>query len=179
MNTVRHYLLPLLAVVETMKGLPEMVSLHAEVPSVPGLARGTYLAHVVVGQGRCSSCTITTPTGRLLLQQQEAFDALQQVGNLAWRLSAPPSASMSALVQTEAEFQEGDAPERGRTPIRPRRIGRPEPAHMQALPHAQRHLLWVIDGQKTLEQLARLLAKSPDDIYHLLLRLREQHLIHW
>jgi len=53
---------PLEAIVEAMKNFPEIVSLQAQLSSVPNLTREACIAEVTVGQGRLHSCAITTPT---------------------------------------------------------------------------------------------------------------------
>ena len=178
MGNEQCYLLPVVAVVETMKGLPETVSFQAQLPAMPHLSSEICFAQVIVGQGDCQFCTVVTRTGQILLQHQEAFTLVQQLGKLVWRLSTPTSEPLSLLPDHSFPSQEANAG-RDLAQLLPQRTGELLPIQMQALPAAQRRVWFLVDGQKTIEQLARLLTKSVGDVYQLLLTLQEQQLIHF
>lgn len=171
---MQRYLLPVVAVVETMKGLPETVSLQAQISSVPGVSKETCVAEIIVGEGRLHGCTILTLAGHTLLQNQEAFAVLQRMGKLEWQ-----------LVPGSREQQVGPRQEQGQSlwsgsseqDMRPCRIGAPSSLQLQSLPFDQRRVLYLVDGQKTISQLARLLQKNPEEIHILLLALYEKHYI--
>jgi hypothetical protein len=91
-----RFVLPLVAVAETMRTSPEVVVLQARLSSLPGISKQACLAQVIVGQGRIHSCTISTLTGTLLREQKEAYHVLEQQGDLEWTLLPHPSAHVTS-----------------------------------------------------------------------------------
>jgi len=166
----QHYLLPLEAIVEAMKNFPEIVSLQAQLSSVPNLTREACIAEVTVGQGRLHSCAITTPTGQYLLQQKEAYTIIQQYGDLEWSLHTT----------TPLPMQERPPPRQ----MSPPSSGKPSrcvptltPVQTRTLQHMHKNVFALVDGVKTVEHIARLLTKSPQEVQHILRDLQEMHLV--
>lgn len=204
----QHYLLPIEAIVEAMRELPDIVSLQAQLPSVPNVTRESCVAEIILGRGKLYTCTITTRTGRSLLKQNEAFSALQQMGDLEWSMhpAALPNEFLPAQERTlpqqmsprtnppqlsprtnppfneisplqERPFPRQLGPPRGMSNLPLRTIAALSPAQMQMLPPAYKRVFALSDGTKTVEYIARLLAKSPQEVQQILYDLQTMRLI--
>jgi hypothetical protein len=170
----KHYLLPVLAVVETMKILPEIVMLQAHLPLLPGVSKEPCLAQIILGQGHVSSCKITTTkTGAVLLQQQEAYHALERCGDLEWSVLPAPFLSPSAS-------QKAALPRIGASGQYPSKVPSLSvkaltPEILASLSSPYRRVLALVDGKRSIEEIARLLNKTPQEVQQMLTTL--PHLI--
>lgn len=173
MRNEQCYLLPIVAIIESLKGSPERVSLQAHLPALPGLSREACLAEVVVGQGLLSQCTIVTQTGHCLSHGQEALARLQQLGPVEWRLvvaSSEPSVGPPVeqnLLRRGPQIEQ--VPRRNAVLL----------SQIHELPFELRRVWLLVDGTRTVEELASLLGKSPSDVFGLLLALQGRMLLYF
>ncbi len=167
MTKGQHYLLPIEAIVEVMKDLPEIVLLQAELPSVPNVTKNACVAEVIVGQGRLHSCAIVTRAGQFLLQQKEAYITLQQYGDLEWSLHLPAQ-ERPPPQQITHFLSKGPS----------RVVQALTPTQIQTLSHTHKNVFALVDGINTVEHIARLLTKSPQEVQRMLRDLQDMHLIH-
>lgn len=164
------YHLPIDVIIETMRGLHGPMRLCAELPSSPDFRNQKALALIVVNKNGLQSCVITEQSGKTLFTQGEAFRLLQQRGALDWTLSGPvslhahPSATWRATNPQQGE------------PI-PYRLVQLAPGQLQALSPAQKKVFALVNGQYTIAHIAHLLAKTPQEVYHVLLELKQLALI--
>lgn len=169
----RHYLLPILAMVETMKGSPEVVVLQAFLSSLPGVTKDACLAQVVLGQGRIHACTITTKTGAVLREQQEAYNALERCGDLNW--SVLPAASLNAPTSQKAIPLHLDMYRQPTLKVPSLCVPALTPAILDPLSNPYRRTVRLVDGKRSIEDIARLLNREPQEIEQMLAAL--PHLI--
>jgi len=151
--------MPLSALLETLRGWPDPLTLSACLPSRPEWATPHATAWVQVRHGRVQACTIVQAHGPMLLQGEAALAYLAQAGTLRWQVT-PMLPNQS--------------------PIRPRRaedaLG--VMAHPPAsLSRRHRQLLLLVDGRKTVPELARLLHLTPQEVETLLHDLRKYHVL--
>jgi hypothetical protein len=173
MDGEKQYRLPIGAMVEIMKYSPDKVLLQAHLASLASLSKQVCFAHVVLEQGGLHSCTIMEKTGRVLLQQQDAYDALVHCGDLNWRVVRTPSVQdlrhgrpvTSTLGSLESTLWH----------IPTLRVNPVPRETLLALPHAQRVALVLVDGKRSVAVIAQLLTTSPQKIEQTLAALR--HLV--
>lgn len=176
-----RYLLPIAVFLESIKDVPGLLSLRSQLSSVPGISEDACFAEIVVGAGLIHACTITTTTGQPLLQQQAAFSALEQLGELEWSIDSLPSLPKIPHPFREASWsqQSGISPYQ-RDGALPQRAGFvATPALLEGLPRRQKHVLLLADGHKQASEIARLLGLQPQEVELLLSQLHQHHLIHY
>lgn len=165
-----HYLLPVLAVVETMKGLPDIVMLQAQFSSLPGVSKEACLAQIILGQGRVYSCTITaTKTGTVLREQQEAYHALERCGDLNWSVLPAPSLHTPAKPKTTLSPISASGRLSAKAPSL--RVSQLSPEILEPLSNPYRRVLRLVDGRRSIEDIARLLNKESHEIQQMLAAL--------
>lgn len=170
----KHYLLPVLAVVETMKMSPNVVMLQAQLLSLPSVSKEVCLAQIILGQGRVHSCTITTAkTGTVLREQQEAYHALEQCGDLNWSVLPAPSLYASASQKTTPPHMGVSDQYISNIPFLRVKSLTPEVLAPLSLPY--RRVLMLVDGKRSIEEIARLLNREQQEVQQILAALR--HLI--
>ena len=170
----KHYLLPVLAVVETMKMLPDVVMLQAQLPSLPGISKEACLAQIILGQGRVHSCTITAAkTGTVLREQQEAYHALERCGDLNWSVLLAPSLYAPASQKATLPYMVASGQYTSKIPSLRVKALTPEVLAPLSLPY--RRVMMLVDGKRPIEEIARLLNKGPQEVQQMLAAL--EHLI--
>jgi hypothetical protein len=170
----KHYLLPVVAVVETMKDLPDVVMLQAHLSSLPGVSKDACLAQIILGQGQVYSCKIiATRTGIVLREQQEAYHALERCGDVNWSVRPEPSLHAPVRPQTTSPPTATDRMFPRQIPSL--RVSRLSPEILEPLSHPYRRVLRLVDGGRSIEDIARLLNKEPQEIQQMLAAL--PHLI--
>lgn len=154
----KRYLLPLVALVEAMKASPETVELQTHL-SLPGV-KGPCCAHVILRQGQVYACSITTRSGVVLRQHQEAYKIVEQRGDLEWILSPSPLSSPQAAQPNAATAASK------RTP--PVRRSDPSAETLNRLAYPYRRVLLLVDGKRSVEEIARLASKTPQEVMDIL-----------
>jgi hypothetical protein len=158
------YLLPIDVIITMMQGLRKPVTLEAQ---VPGTGKPERLAQIVVAEQGLLACRIVRSfTGELVAEREEAFRLLQRCGALTWTLQ--PATQVAPLARA------AEPPGAGQTPSRQVEL---TPAQIRALPPAQRKVFALVNGTSSLEYIAHLLAKTPEDVAAVLLELQRQRLI--
>jgi hypothetical protein len=166
---VTSYLLPLEVLVELMKDFPEQVLLQAPLSSLPGFSKEPCVASMVVGAGSIYSCMIKdAKTGKVLKKGPEAVIALRACGELHWMLQRQELLCESGPLSHTLKKETGNLP---------RRTATVTSMQMQALPHTLRKVLSLVNGTNSLEHIAYLLNKSPQEVSQLLLELQKKGLI--
>jgi hypothetical protein len=107
---VANYVLPIEAIVEIMKSLPNVVYLQARIQSLPGIMKGPCIAEIGVGKGVFQSCIIATPGGQILLKQEKAFQALRKMGDLEWQTLPPTTQPLSNSGQGQPQSPSQEQP---------------------------------------------------------------------
>ncbi len=168
----KRYLLPILAVVEAMKFSPDVVMLQSHLPSLPGISKEACRAQVILGQGQVYSCTITTRTGAVLRQHQEAYKVLEQCGDLEWTLSSAPFPSPPNPRAANPNTSTASAK---MAPIPVLRVKELSAETLSSLAYPYRRVLLLVDGKRSVEEIARLASNTPQEVIHMLKAL--EHLI--
>lgn len=176
---VEHYLLPIAVLLETTRDLPEIASLRAQMPSVPGVWKETCIAEIIVGCGCIYTCTIITTAGQLLLQQEAALHALEHLGELEWTLGPSLPSGTLFLHQEGQWLQQSNTPPQRDGTIPQRTDVFAMPALLERLPRRQKQVFLLADGQKQAYEIARLLGLEPSEVERLLCQLHHQHLIYY
>lgn len=162
------YILPLDAVVLVLAEVEQAVlsSSAALQPGKPG-----EVSHVtlVLRAGAVVTCQIVAPDGRPLLAGEDALQTLRNLGELAWHFSclgetAPQAAASPPLIRDEA----------GAFTLVPRRTTSTLP--LAQLPTRIRQVLSLVDGARSLAQIAQILHRSTSDVSQI---LRQAHEAGW
>ncbi|HZO75417.1 MAG TPA: helix-turn-helix transcriptional regulator [Ktedonobacteraceae bacterium] len=136
--------LPVTILLATMRELHATVTLHAALASLPEGWNDACMAELVMVQGSLQSCTIRTMEGHQLLQQEAAFQMLERLGELEWRLQ-PSWPDESRLGQPPAAA--------------------PLSAVMLAnCSQREKQVLLLAQGHKPPQEIARLLGLSPPQV---------------
>ncbi len=182
-----RYCLPLVAMVEIMRSSPSRVLIQAQLASLSGVSKWECLAQVVLDQGAVCVCTITGAMGAVLLQEQAAYEALGHGGDLDWEVvSTPVSALPSGHLRTRSVTDASGTPEIPEIPEIPEmpaiqgapwsiptlRVTPLPRALLASLPHAFRIALVLVDGKRSVAEIAQLLHKTPHDIQQLFTSLQ-------
>lgn len=176
----RRYRLPISAMVEVMKMSAEQVVLHTQLSALPGVCKKACQIQVVLGQGGLFSCCVTDMSGRTLLQQQKAYKALLSCGDLEWDVTPLPTWTSSEPVQSVDHHilaQEQNPRSDALSSSIPTLRVSPLPAETLAtFAHPYRMVLSLVDGQRSIYEIARLLSRSPAAIQQMLASV--PHLVH-
>lgn len=154
------YMLPVDALLLLLAEV-EQATLASVVPVLPGQPRGRYPVMLVLRAGVVVGCQVTTPDGRPLLVGEDALTVVREQGELAWQFSLtagpqPFQSERRATISNEA----------GTLIAIPRRTGRSIP--FAQLPTRMRQVLNLVDGSRTLLQIAQLLHRSTSDVSRIL-----------
>jgi len=163
----KRYLLPIVAVVETMKWSPEVVLLQAQLPSLPGVSKDACLVSLIIGQGHMYSCTITaTRTGTVLREREAAYHAVEQCGDLEW--SVGPAPRFPAPASQKGVPVQPNTAGTFASPIPSLRVPALTNEILQPLAHPYQRVLRLVDGRRSVADIARLLGKQPQEIQQML-----------
>jgi hypothetical protein len=172
MHAVKNrFVLPIGALIATMQTSFERVVLQAHLSSLPGVSKQACLAHIVVGEGRIHACTIFhAQTGALLRQEHEAYKSLEALGDLEWTILPYQPAPHEESIMTHLPHP-STPPVPSQASLIPQRKHQPEPNIIASLHPAYRKLLLLVDGKRSVERIAQLLSKSPEDVFNMLLAM--------
>jgi hypothetical protein len=168
----KQYRLPLIAMVETMKSSPTCVLLQAQLASLPEISKQACVAHVLVGQGILHTCRIVGATGNLLLHQRAAYEALIRYGDVDWLVLPAPFYTVGqsngrsvtkALGSTANPIDTGNVPTLRVSPL-PREI-------LDQVPRGLRIALVLVDGKRSIAEIAQVLRKTPHEIQHIFVQV--------
>lgn len=157
---MQDYLLSLSSLLAVMQGISGTHWFHTELSARIG--KDTPIAEIMIHDGKLIMCQVRTGQGSVLLRKDQAVSMIEEMGELNWSLVAPPQRS----IQTHLE------PSRERIPVR-LIVG----ILPTALPHRHKHVLSLMDGQRTVEHIARLLHLSSQEIQTILQDLQQGKLI--
>jgi hypothetical protein len=164
--TEEQYQLPVTAIIETMKWLPDPTRLTSQLSALSGFSKDRYLIEVVVGQGKVLICSIHTATG-FTLQGERALEVLQHCGALNWHVSP----FLPSPVSPPEEQPTAPMSLREKPPTK--RIG----VVMEFWGHEETRVFALVDGKRPVEEIARLLHYTPQHVRDILLELKQQHVI--
>ncbi|MGH2479916.1 MAG: hypothetical protein ACRDHW_09705, partial [Ktedonobacteraceae bacterium] len=119
-------------------------------------------------QGALRSCMISGPTGVVLLQNQDAYAALVRCGDLEWRVIYPADLAASEHAQPMT-----DALEHTQWGIPRLRVAFLHREMLASFSRSQRVALVLVDGKRSIEEIAHMLSKSPHAIQQMLATLRD------
>ena len=144
--------------------------LQTEIQSVPD-GRGRFYVYLSLFEGKISSCSIKDGNGQTLLAGNNALQWLQRMGTLNWTLTlqqtpTPTPTQTNPLLPVPAPRI-----------FVPRRIVYVAQEQMRTWPRKHRTLFVLIDGKKSVEQLAGLLSLSVKEVEQVLSDLQANKLI--
>ncbi len=170
----RRYMLPVSAIIQTLRDQNGVTALSATLPSVPGFSQQAGEAALLLGQGHIQRCTIRARDGLLLAQGGEALKALEQLGNLAWQVQELNGSGENWVATDSKEQEHGQSPGQH---IPRRRVTMLSPEQQQTLSRRHRQVFALVDGARSVASIAALLHLSTDEITHLLHDLHQDQLI--
>ncbi len=159
---MQSYPLDLATILYLLSQQRQSGQLQAELEEVPG-SREPCLARLVLVDGKVVSCLLTTRRGVELARGERALRILNQLGVIEW------------IWQTGAEemTQPASSPElRGLSAI-PRRLVPLSPQILQRCSRVQRRVLSLVDGRRTIGDIATVLAVPSGEIDSLMAVLHE------
>jgi hypothetical protein len=136
--------------------------LHATVEEIPG-ARAPCRASLVLVVGKVTSSVLETSQGALLAQGARAMHLLAELDSINWIWEPGWNPDLSRPSE----------PSPGKTAFIPQRG---EPFKLEALrdcSRIQRRVLGLVDGRRTVQEIATLLAVPPAECERLLAVLQE------
>ena len=140
--------------------------LQAILEEVPGI-REPCQATIMLLEGKVASCFLETRRGALVGQGEQVLNLLTGLGTVDWLWEAGPGVALQAPTRSSTGTL---------SPIPRRR----EPLRQQALEacsRLQRRVLGLVDGRRTIQEIASLLAVPPTELERLRAVLRELHIM--
>lgn len=138
-----------------------------------------WQASVQLQKGRPLSCVIISlADGRLLMSGAQAIDWLARRGELQWHLAAEEQ--MEAAAPAPGPGQRLTSPpfsaqEPGLSHLVPCRLSQSPP--LSSWSREERLIFALVDGSRTVTEIAHLLRRSPDQIMPLLLSMTQKRAI--
>ena len=181
LSVEKRYHLPVQAMLLVMASSVDRVLLQTHLPGLPGISQQVCLVQMLLEQGGVRSCTITSKTGAILRQQQEAVQVLERCGDLDWHVTTlVPTPQGANHSHTGSLFgAPGAVASTGRTgaasPIPRLRVHPVPPDILASLSRSHRMALVLVDGKRSVNDIAHLLAKSSSDVQEIFAVLR--HLV--
>ena len=175
----RRYTLPVSAILQTLRDQKNgMTALSASLPFVPGYQQEAGEVVLVLGQGHVQTCTIRSHAGLQLVQGGEALKALEQLGNLEWQVqgfrgSGDAGQRADSSGQDPAWPQEHSSDQH----IPRRRAATLSPTQQQTLSRRHRQVFALVDGARSVADIAALLHLSTDEVARLLGELHHDQLL--
>lgn len=132
---------------------------------------------LVLEKGSVHQCTVFHQSGALLLQGSEAWLAVQSYAKqrLTWQFSqggstetSPASSSANPSTTLSPYDKYG---------VIPHLLPSTTPTMLQRLSREYRRVLALVDGQRSMQQIAALLSLSPEYIHLVLYQCRSWHLV--
>lgn len=171
----RRYLLPVNAILQTLRDQNGITVLSASLPRLPRYQQEAREVALILGQGRVHTCTIRAADGLPLLQGSEALKTLERLGSLEWHVQGLVGSSDVWSPNGEAG-QDLCQPQEN---IPRRLVASLSPLQQQNLSRHHRLVFNLIDGARSIASIATLLHFSPDEVASLLQELRQDQLIDW
>lgn len=164
--------LPLLDLVALLAEQRQTGSIHTVLSSLllKKNLNGPYLAQILLEQGNVCACSITSrETGFIVLKEQDAFEYLCHLEGITWQLTLgereiPGELSPRRPIQEPPSYHSQPFSKRI-----PRRVKIPTPQELHMLSSRKhRHVLSLVDGQRTTEEIGRLLSLGASDTENIL-----------
>ena len=170
----RRYRLPVSAILQTLRDQNGMTTLSATLPFVPGSSQRAGEVALILGQGHIQRCTIRARDGLLLAQGGEALKALEQLGNLEWRVQELSSSGKNWAAADSKGQEHGQSTNQH---IPRRRVVTLSPEQQQTLSRRHRQVFALIDGARNVAGIAALLHLPSEEVARLLQALHQDQLI--
>ena len=180
-HTAQSYQLPLVALLERMHSAQASLSLRAILPpSVPvaNLSEGQEtIAELSFEQGKITHCRIyNSASGHVLMQQSEALHALHDIGVLLWQVHPQQDAHMAETTPLPALAASNNT----EVPVRvPSQAVPVEQVPLATLPLRVRHIFLLSNGQRTPQDIARMLHLPLHEVERVIQILHKHHLTTW
>ena len=173
----RRYLLPVNAILQTLRDQNGITALSATLPFVPGYQQDAGEVVLILGQGHVQTCTIRACDGLLLVQGGEALKALERLGSLEWQVqgfrgSGDVGQAMSSNGH-DPSLQEHLTDQY----IPRRRVTTLSLAQQQTLSRRHRQVFALVDGARSVATIAALLHLPSDEVARLLHELHQTRII--
>jgi hypothetical protein len=158
------YILDLETMLEVLTYHRRTGVLSADLPSGGPMLKEACHLEIMVDRGKVRSCSITDQNGHVLMENEQALQMIKSLGVIRWRLSE--SAKKAALQELPAT-----AAARSSAGV-PRRLVHLGAEHMASWPRLYRSVYALIDGQTSLERIARMLFVMPGVVEQVISDLR-------
>lgn len=171
------YKLDLAAMVQILHEFRQNGILQTEIRNVRGL-KGPLQVQLDLADGEIISCMIQDSHGQILYTNNDALSLLADLGPLDWTLTLKQSIPQVSITDTYLSVPPLHPPPITRPRI-PRRAIHLNQAQMNSWPRKHRMVYVLVDGQKTIENIALMLSLTPDAVEEVLHELQSIHVIHW
>jgi hypothetical protein len=178
-TSTHTYVLPVAALIETMKGMRTPVTLRTQLPPHSRVSKEICFAEIVIEAGKLLSCDIKTADNRELhFSLEDAFILLQEFGPLRWQLIASGRRGLSVSTQEMPQVRPLPYPKGAAKRSIPRKvITALPPAQFKTLPQRHKQVFLLIDDRKDGAEIGRLLSMSQDSVESILDELYQLQLI--
>lgn len=135
-------------------------------------------AELSVVQGEVCTCLIRDQkTELILLEGQSAFDHLRLCGELCWSVQPRPVSSPQLSLSSAVEEGPDDGQDLWLQRVPPHRVAHIEQGQVDVLPRRHRQVLNLVDGQRRMHEICRMLHCSFEQLTVILDDLEARHLI--
>ncbi len=144
--------------------------LRATLAGLPG-TRETCLAQLQLARGKVTSCVVETYSGRLYAEGRRALSLLAQLGTIEWAWKVEEEGSRTRPLPAVQTGGTGFKPSDGR--LVPQRK---EPLRVEVLQRCsrtQRRVLGLVDGRRSVNEIATILSVPPTEVSRLKEVIRE------
>ena len=179
MTDIHTYVLPVAALIETMKGMRTPVTLRTQLLPHSRVLKEACFAEIVIEAGKLLSCDIKAADNRELhFSSEDAFVLLQGLGPLRWQLIASGHRGSSVPTQEMShawQLPPSKGAAKGRIPRKV--ITALPPAQFKILSQRHKQVFLLIDDRKNAAEIGRLLSMPQDSVESILNELYQLQLI--
>ena len=169
------YKLDLAAMVQILQEFRQNGMLQTEIRNVRGL-KGSLQAQLNLADGEILSCTIQDSNGHILYTNHDALSLLADLGPLDWILTLKQTLPPVSITNTYPSVPPSPPITYPRIPRRAIHLNQ---AQMNSWPRKHRMVYVLVDGQKTVDNLALMLSLTPSAVEEVLHELQSINVILW
>jgi hypothetical protein len=153
---MNQYRLPLAAIVEILKNSTESIVLQAQLPPLRGVLKQGCSAQLFLREGKMHTCFLLDQVGGVLQQKEEAYKIVERAGDLDWNVIS---------MDKSQESNQPDGRSSGQDILSPR--WEASSSFVRSLSRPLRQIALLVDGRRSLEDIARLASKKPQEVIEL------------
>jgi hypothetical protein len=149
-----QYTLDLETLLALLGGRKQSGELSTEIGRFPGRrGNGPYHARIILVEGKVNTCLVVAENGWVLADGEEALRGLQAIGELDWSWQATNQGSTPTTPENPADSSS----------LIPRLLIPLNKVGRNTLPRRCWQVLLLVDGSRSIAQIAHLLALTPPE----------------